>query len=395
VVARRILLAWELGAGLGHLMPMRLLAATLRRRGHRVFLALRDLQSARRALGAESLDLLQAPVLLGAPLRPVKVQLSYASLLHNCGFDDTAGLTARLQAWRTLVQSLSIDALVAVHAPTALAAASSLRLPAATLGTGFVLPPAQVPFPPYFPEKGVREDSLQRNEAVVLGVLNGAMAELAGEPLPNLATLFRRAHPALLSYPELDHYMLPRSIPYLGQPDFSQGLPVRWGPRPEKRVFAYLRPFPGLHELLLALQNLKAQVLVHVGDLDPARLKAYLRPGLVVSSSPAHLRQVAADCDAYVGYAPHGSTAEMLLAGKPGLLIPNNVERQLVAQRAQALGAALVLPQSTGQDHVAALQRLLEDSTLRGAAEAFARRHAAQDRSRILEDWTEGWLRQF
>lgn len=392
---RRILLAWELGAGLGHLMPMRLLAAALRQRGHRVFLALRDLQSAHRALAAESQDLLQAPLLLGPPLRPVKVQLSYASLLHNCGFDDASGLTGRLQAWRTLIQSLSIDALVAVHAPTALAAASSLQLPAATLGTGFVLPPAQAPLPPYFPEKSVRAETLQGNEAIVLGVLNEALTELASAPLPDLASLFRRAHPALLSYPELDHYALPRSIPYLGQPDFSQGLPVRWGPRPEKRVFAYLRPFPGLHELLLALRDLQAQVLVHVGDLDPARLKAYLRPGLVVSASPAHLRQVAADCDAYVGYAPHGSTTEMLLAGKPGLLIPTNIERQLVAQRAQTLGAALVLPQSAGQDHAGALQRLLEDGALRSAAEAFARRHAAQDRSRILEDWAEAWLRQF
>lgn len=392
MAARRILLAWELGAGLGHLMPMRLLAAALRQRGHRVFLALRDLQSTRQALGAESQDLLQAPLLLGPPQRPVKLQLSYASLLHNCGFDSVTGLTGRLQAWRTLLQSLSIDAVVAVHAPTALAAAGSLQVPAATLGTGFVQPPAQTPFPAFFPDQSVGEPLLRRNEAVVLGVLNGALGELGSAPLPDLASLLQRAHPALLSYPELDHYPLPRRIPYLGQPDFSQGLPVRWGPRPEKRVFAYLRPFPGLHELLLALKNLKAQVLVHVGDLDPARLKAYLRPGLVVSDSPAHLRQVAADCDAYVGYAPHGSTAEMLLAGKPGLLIPTNVERQLVARRAEALGAARVLPQSSGQDHAGALQSLLEDPALRSAAEAFAQRHAGQDRSRILESWLDDWL---
>jgi hypothetical protein len=395
VAARRILLAWELGAGLGHLMPMRLLAAALRQRGQRVYLALRDLQSAHTALGAESHELLQAPLLLGQPLRPLRVQASYASLLHNCGFDTAAGLLGRLQAWRTLIQGLSIDALVAVHAPTALTAATSLGLPTAAMGTGFVLPPAQIPLPPYFPEKGLSPEQLAGNEAVVLGVLNQALAGLGAAPCPDLASLFRRAHPALLSYPELDHYALPRSIPYLGQPDFSQGLPVRWGPRPEKRVFAYLRPFPGLHELLLALKNLRAQVLVHVGDLDPARLKTYLRPGLVVSSSPAHLRQVAADCDAYVGYAPHGSTTEMLLAGKPCLLIPTNVERQLVARRAEALGAARVLPQSAGQDHAGALQGLLEDPALRDAAETFARRYAAQDRSRILEDWADDWLQRF
>ena len=44
-----ILLAWELGGGLGHFMNLRPVAEGLARRGHRVVAVLRDLTSARRS----------------------------------------------------------------------------------------------------------------------------------------------------------------------------------------------------------------------------------------------------------------------------------------------------------------------------------------------------------
>jgi hypothetical protein len=56
-----ILLAWELGGGLGHFMNLRPVADGLARRGHRVVAALRDLSSARRFLPNQDVTLLQAP----------------------------------------------------------------------------------------------------------------------------------------------------------------------------------------------------------------------------------------------------------------------------------------------------------------------------------------------
>ena len=53
----RILLTWELGGGLGHLMNLRPLAEGLTRRGHRVVAALRDLSSARQFLPDPAIDL--------------------------------------------------------------------------------------------------------------------------------------------------------------------------------------------------------------------------------------------------------------------------------------------------------------------------------------------------
>jgi hypothetical protein len=56
-----ILLAWELGGGLGNFMNLGPLAEGLSRRGHRVVAVLRDLSAARQFLVDPAVDVLQAP----------------------------------------------------------------------------------------------------------------------------------------------------------------------------------------------------------------------------------------------------------------------------------------------------------------------------------------------
>ncbi|HVT35052.1 MAG TPA: hypothetical protein VHE37_05690, partial [Nevskiaceae bacterium] len=79
-----------------------------------------------------------------------------------------------------------------------------------------------------------------------------------------------------------------------------------------------------------------------------------------------------------------GLTAEMLLAGKPGVLLPDTLERALMARRAVQLGAALAPPENGEFNLSAALRTVLTDSRLANAARAFARRHHHLDRAQIL-----------
>ena len=390
-MTQRILLAWELGAGYGHLMPLRAIAEQLRARGHGCAFAVRELDGAER-LGLHRYGpVYPAPLAVGRIRNPVRVQTSYASLLHNCGFDQEDSLAGRLRAWRELMTLSGSSAVLGDHAPTALLAARSLGLPVAATGTGFTLPPPTSPLPA-FPGLRLGASVLARNEEQVLRLVNAALGRFGAAPLTSLRQLFDGVLAGLKTYPELDHYGLPRAAGYLGLPDFSSGLEVDWGPSGEKRVLAYLRPFAGLESLLDALARLPAQVLVRIAELDPARLASYQRPGLLFIDRDIWLRQAVEGCDAFINYGAHGATAEALLAGKPVLLLPNNVERQLLAARAQQLGAALVLNGNQKQPVADALQQLLDDDGLRQAAARFATRHAGRDRSRIIPDWLESWL---
>jgi UDP:flavonoid glycosyltransferase YjiC (YdhE family) len=379
----RVLLAWELGGGYGHLASLRIAARALRALDHDCLFAVRMLESAAEFLEPELGPLLQAPVRLGQARNPVAVQLSYASLLHNTGFDDPRGLAARIGAWRELMRACRVERLVVDHSPIALVAARSLGIPAAAIGTGFDLPPDCRPYPSFQPWAPVPQAQLERNEALVLIELNRALQHLGLPPYREIQEIYAGTGRGLLTYPGLDHYDAPRTEPCLGVPDYAQGAAPSWPAGTGPRVLAYLRPHPQLDAMLKALAASRARVLLRIAEIEPDKLRPYLRPGFEVVGHSIDLRRAAAECDAYLHYAAHGTVAELLLAGKPGVLWPDNVERWLVARRAEQLGAAVVAPHEGAFDLDAALEQALTDATLRRNAEGFAARHAGHDRAGI------------
>jgi UDP:flavonoid glycosyltransferase YjiC (YdhE family) len=342
-----------------------------------------DLRSVEEFIEPELGPVLQAPLRAGSARNPVRRQVSYASLLNNSGFDDVIGLAGRLRAWRNLISGARPDLVLADHAPTALLAARSLDLPRALVGTGFTVPPFSQPFPRFQPELAVSDEVLQHNEQAVLHNLNRALQRLALPPLGRLQDLGAGALRLVLSYRELDHYEVAREEPYLGVPLTARGAAPAWPAGEQPKILAYLRPAPHLQQLLEALARTPARVLLRIGDLPAAKVQPFLRPGLVVTDQPVDMQQAARECDAFVNYASHGFVAEMLLSGKPGLLLPDLLERRLVARRAAALGAVLAAPEQGAFNVSEALVRIVHDAALRDAAGQFAARYAAQDRAQI------------
>lgn len=380
----RILLAWELGAGFGHIAPLRVLARELHKLGHVCIFALRELEAAEDFLEPELGPVLQAPLRVSAIHAPVKTQVSYASLLHNTGFDDERYLAARLRAWREIMREQSCDLLVAEHAPTAVAAAHSLGLPAIQLGSGFIVPPLTRPFPVFTPALQVSHEVLLKNEATVLSVISAAYKRLGLAAPESLLQVFGHAQPALITYAELDHYGIKRDEPYLGLLEMAQGTPPEWPAGTGPKLFAYLRPSNRLEPLLTALQRMPARVLVRVAGIAADRLHRFERPGLRITDQAVNIQLAAQRCDAFINYGAHGTTTESLLAGKPILLLPNNVEQSLVALRAQQLGAALVTPSNGTFNLSAALRQLVDDPALQQSAEKFSARYQTLDRSQII-----------
>jgi UDP:flavonoid glycosyltransferase YjiC (YdhE family) len=380
----KVLLAWELGGNYGHLVALRALARELKRQGHACTFAVRDLGSAQGFLDPALGPLVQAPVRLTQGRNRVRRQLSYASLLHNIGFNDPVELAGRIQAWRTLYRALGTEFVFADHSPIALIAARTLGVPAACVGNGFTVPPRLSPFPSFRPRPEVPEDVLLRNEAAVLKELNHALALLKLRPFALLQDLFRGASPALLTYAPLDHYDVPRTDPFRGLPDYSYGAAPQWPSGKGPRIFAYLTPNASLPVVLKALRHSRARVLVRlvggrVEDTAPA-----LRPGLAVATGAVNFRQAAESCDAFVNYGAHATVAEFLLAGKPGILVPDLHERVLTARRAASMGAAVSVRATAVAPLTRALDHVVEDPAPRRAAQGFAVLHARSNRTDIL-----------
>src|SRR5687767_5843487 len=82
-----VFFAWELGAGLGHVMQLAPLALGLAQRGHHVYMALRNLTTATPHLKHANLHLLPTP----NPERPagsrvIRPTTTFAQVLHNVGW---------------------------------------------------------------------------------------------------------------------------------------------------------------------------------------------------------------------------------------------------------------------------------------------------------------------
>lgn len=380
----RVLLAWELGAHLGHVVRMAAAARRLVAQGHACEFAACDLRSAEEIRIPEMGPVFQAPVVQTRSRNPVRVPVSYASLLNNVGFDDITGLAARLRAWRQLLAHRQTELLIADHSPTALLAARTLNLPCLHIGTGFSVPPLARPFPLFQRDAGVSPQILANNEAAVLQNINHALAQLQLPPLPSLQDVIGHAARGVLSYAEIDHYDCARSDAFLGLPPGPEGAVAPWPDGSGPKILAYLRPAKELPVILSALQRSTARVLLRVGDLPSASLEPYRRPGLTITDRAIDMRIAGQECDAYVSYGSHGFVGEMLLAGKPGLLLPSLQERTLLSRRVVNMGAAIVPTTETDFNVSAALQRIVEDTQMHRSAQGFAEKYRTLDRTQVL-----------
>ena len=111
-----VMFDWEQGGGLGHLMQMLPLAEGLARKGHRGFMAVRDLVGASAVFDHKGVLFLPAPHKEGCGLAPCRRTLNFAHVLINIGWDtinrrDRAPLrpTEFLEALTRIIHGLAAD----------------------------------------------------------------------------------------------------------------------------------------------------------------------------------------------------------------------------------------------------------------------------------------------
>ena len=269
----KVLLAWELGAGKGHLVNLLPLAQGLRAHGHRLFLALRDLAHAQTVFGGLGAAYLQSPYKAGPPRTPIFVPRSFAHLLYNVGFGDPPELEILVAAWRNLFEMIDPDLIVFEHSPTALLAARGCRARKVVLGNGFLCPPDSTPWPDLRPWMPPDAEVIVRGEELVLKNVNEVL-RLAGQPpLERLAQLYAEVDDVLLTtVAEFDPYEDRSGARYRGPWLPTGGETPTWPAGHGPRIYAYLKSFPALPQLLTLLRQRGHPTIVSCDGLPPALL---------------------------------------------------------------------------------------------------------------------------
>ncbi|MGH9553772.1 MAG: glycosyltransferase [Terriglobales bacterium] len=366
----RILTCWEMGNGLAYIEGITAAGRVFRKAGHEVQFALRDLSHAERLQGGK-FTFYQAPTQVLPSPDLVRNPMSFADVLINLGFGRPANVTARVRAWRALLDLVKPDIVRCVHAPGALLAARGTSIRSLAVGIGFLIPPPISPLPNLRGwDKQANTGHMLTREQLVLDGFNQALKAIGAPPVASVGALYAEADVCeLYTYPELDDYGPRSGVRYHGnfQPGIGEA-PV-WPAGSGKRIFAYLEKYKSLPGVLKVLAASGNPVLVYMAHPPEELLKQYATGNLRIAMKPLNIPETAAQCDIGVSQGGHNIAGSFLMAGKPQLCLPALFPEAVTAGKVFALGAG-ISSSMLAQDLQPALSRLLQDTVMaRKAAE--------------------------
>ena len=378
----RVELAWELGAHTGHVSTLLPIGRALKALGHEVRFFLQQPGAGADLEGAREIPREGAPHWVGP--RTYEDPLNLAEILANFGYHDAGSLKQLVDAWRE--RFWRSHAVIASVSPAAHLAALTLGIPSFEISQGFHVPPPVFPAPPLRDWEPAPRARLEDIDHRVLGAINQVLAAYGVDPLATIGELFI-GRTMLLTYPELDIYPERGPAEYYGVPHSSEGsLLPEWPAGRGPRVFAYLyHYYDQLPRLLDTLAWLDAPTLMLCRGAS-AEVRLNRSGGCVrISEEPMAASQLLAQCDLVICHGSHQMTAQALLAGKPLLLLPTQLEQFLITRRLVRFGAGLgVAPGAQQPDFRAAFAELAAKPSYASKAAEFAARYRGHDRGAAL-----------
>ena len=384
----RIVYAWELGSGYGHLAAFLPLAKALRTVGHEVIFVIKELTHAESLLGQQGFDYLQAP-LWQLQLDTLTHPINYAEILFKAGYLSKPGVTGLVKAWRKQLALLQPDLLIVDHAPSALLASRGAAFKRLTLGSGFYAPPQISPMPSIRLDARITQTKLIETENLALSVINSVTQNLSIPPLQTLCDLFAVDTSLLCTFPELDLYPQRGAADYIG-PIFSldECTHFDWPDAIGPKVFVYLQAgFAHSEEIIAALSTLPVRAVVHSPILEPALMQKYKQPNLWFSTAPLHMGQASREADIAICNAGMGTVSAMLLAGTPLLLFPTHQEQFMLASAVVRCGAGmLVTDPGAKPDFPKWIMDLITQQRFHRAAAAFQDKYRDFNQTQQLDN---------
>ena len=372
----RILIGWELGAGRGHGVSMRLIADALARRGHDVILAG---QRTDLPIHTETpLIRYQAPLWPGL-LKAVETKSGHVAtlfdILARLGLARPRVLAGMIGAWDAILAASRADLVVVDHAPALMAAARG-RVPVIAVGPGF-----QVPHVTEAPPARVGGGEPGFDEAQLLDTIDAELRAVGRAALPHLSALVAVDAPLVSSFPELDPYRRTDANARFIAPGLDGVAPPVGKPGDE--VFVYAAN--GLQEsdaFWAGLVSSRLPIRAHVPGATAETRSRIAKMGVKVEAHPLPMAQIVARSRVNVNHGAHGIVCAMLLAGIPQLMLPLDLEKHLHSEAVDREGLGLMRP-GNALTPVAlgeALRSLWDDAAIAGrtrsAAPAFNARMA-------------------
>jgi hypothetical protein len=336
---RRILLAWESGAGRGHIVTLRTVADALGD-GFEFDASLCVMDHAAELEPVCSLvfpgaRLFTDPAVRGAPgaLRTA----TWGEFLGDTGFRDPQFLVTQVKWWQEVLAGRAIDMVIADYAPCALLAARSMGINAVTVGTGYGIPPQGLDrFPVFLPEY----NACLYDEAEMVATINSALLPLGVPALTYLSDVYRRSHELIRTLDILDPYTGMRDLPLM-PPVADVAQPAA---SPGDEIFIYFSTTE-LQDagVIEAVTTLGLPVRAFCPGIAPDLAARFVAAGVRLESRPVPVEQIAERSRMIVHSGQHGILCLGLASGLPQVAIPQHLEQLYHARRCEEAGAGRVV----------------------------------------------------
>ena len=379
----RVLICWELGNGLAYIEGLNMAARAIAKAGHEVQFAVRDLSHAERVLGTR-FPYYQAPTTAIQRRMVLKHPMTFADVLINLGYGNADAVTARVRAWRNLLDIVQPDIIRCAHAPGALLAARGTGIRSLVVGIGFLIPPSTSPLPLLRSwRKDAKPELMAAREQVVLEGMNRGLDAIAAPRVASVGALYGEAdRRELYTYPELDDHGPRDDVRYLGNFQPGMGAVPEWPALPGKKIFAYLEPIEGVGAVLKALAGTGLPTLAYLPHAAPQLMQQYGGGSLRITDRPLDVLQATAACDLGLNMGGHNIVGSFLAAGKPQLMLPIYFTERVTAGKVAALGAGVM----SGLEKLAVNLAVLQQESYAAKARATAERLQHFSMTRALEN---------
>ncbi|OHB60592.1 MAG: hypothetical protein A2167_07975 [Planctomycetes bacterium RBG_13_46_10] len=385
----KIVFTWELGSGMGHVMPYLSIVKALHTKGHEIIFILRDLGQSKLISEMYRATFFQAPVKISPIINPIKEPLTYVHVLHNNGFNDLGVLNGMVEGWRALFNTIKPDLVIFDHSPTALLAARGYAFKKIHMGGGFTIPAHVYPLPNLRLWLKTDTEILQHDEDDILATINKLLHKLRLAPLNQITDLFAGDPQVLHTLKELDPYKERKNGNYYGAWIDPVGEKPLWPEGKGKKIFAYLKPFPTLPSLLTTLIKLKSPSIIYIDKLGDKLKKQFASPTIRFADKLQDMSKIAAQCDFAILNATLNTTIILLLSGKPALHLPLYLEQWLTGHNVENMGAGINEPTLKPDEMAKKLGMLMESDSYTKAAQEFSNRYkhmnAQEQNKRIME----------
>jgi UDP:flavonoid glycosyltransferase YjiC (YdhE family) len=167
-------------------------------------------------------------------------------------------------------------------------------------------------------------------------------------------------------------------------PPPANGLRPDWPSGNGPRIFAYLQSDPTSLPLIAALGRLGYPTIARIAGIRSSHeLQSF--KSIKIISEAIDVTHIAAHCDLAVLSGGHGTLAAILLAGKPVVIVPIQLEQLLLAKRCEESGFGIGSPSVDVRYFTNAVAKITTDSSYRTRARAFADRYRSFGPARQLQ----------